>query len=80
MRDVIFLFIFRNSEYLKIIENSGFMKMKVHKQKEITLPDWLLSGYSDDFEIKSFHPGETGIFSLTISAERPSGCSCGGIC
>lgn len=68
------------TEYLKIIENSGFLNLKVHKQKEIKLPDSLLSGYNDVNELKSFHAGDTGIFSITVSAERPAGCSCGGIC
>ena len=68
------------SEYLKIVKNSGFLNMKVHKQKEIKLPDSLLSEYNDEYELKSFNTGDTGIFSITVSAERPSGCSCGGIC
>jgi len=68
------------NEYLNIIENCGFIKLKVHKQKEITLPDSLLYEYYDDFERNSFHPGETGIFSITVSAEKHTGCSCGGIC
>ncbi|MBG0860554.1 MAG: arsenite methyltransferase [Bacteroidales bacterium] len=68
------------TEYLKIIENSGFLNVKVHKQKEIKLPDSLLSEYNDVNELKSFHAGDTGIFSITVSAERPDSCSCGGIC
>jgi len=36
--------------------------------------------YNDADELKSFHAGDTGIFSITVSAERPAGCSCGGIC
>jgi len=68
------------SEYLKIIENSGFIKLKVHKQKEISLPDSIISEYYDEYEMNSFHNGETGIYSITVSAERPAGCSCGGIC
>jgi arsenite methyltransferase len=68
------------TEYLKIIENSGFLNVKVHKQKEIKLPDSLLSEYNDANELKSFHAGDTGIFSITVSAERPAGYSCSGIC
>jgi ubiquinone/menaquinone biosynthesis C-methylase UbiE len=68
------------NEYLKIIENSGFLNVKVHKQKEIKLPDSLLSEYNDSYELNSYHAGDTGIFSITVSAERPAGCSCGGIC
>jgi SAM-dependent methyltransferase len=68
------------TEYLKIIENSGFLNIKVHKQKEIKLPDSLLSEYNDPNELNSYHAGDTGIFSITVSAERDAGCSCGGIC
>ncbi|HBE43123.1 MAG TPA: arsenite S-adenosylmethyltransferase [Bacteroidales bacterium] len=59
------------SEYMNFIENSGFRNIKVHKQKEIVLPESILSEYYDDFEINSFHPGEKGIFSITVTAERP---------
>jgi arsenite methyltransferase len=58
-------------EYLKIIENSGFLNVKVHKQKEIKLPDSILSEYNDANELKSFHAGDTGIFSITVSAQKP---------
>ncbi|MBN2522529.1 MAG: arsenite methyltransferase [Bacteroidales bacterium] len=68
------------NEYLKIVKDSGFVNIKVHKQKEINLPDSLLSEYNDVDELKSFHAGETEIFSITVSATRPFGCSCGGVC
>jgi len=68
------------NEYLKIVENSGFINVKVHKQKEIKLPETLLSEFNDQNELKAYHTGNTGIFSITVSADRPSGCSCGGIC
>lgn len=58
-------------EYLKIIGNSGFLNVKVHKQKEISLPDSLLSEYNDSNELKSFHAGNTGIFSITVTANKP---------
>jgi ubiquinone/menaquinone biosynthesis C-methylase UbiE len=58
------------SEYLNIIENSGFRNFKLHKQKEISLPESILSEYYDDFEINSLNPGEKGIYSITVTAER----------
>jgi hypothetical protein len=36
----------------------------------ISIPDTLLSKYISDIEMKSFHEGETGIFSITVSAEK----------
>lgn len=59
------------NEYLKIVEDSGFMNVKVHKQKEIKLPETLLSEYNDQNELNAYHSGDTGIFSITVSAEKP---------
>jgi ubiquinone/menaquinone biosynthesis C-methylase UbiE len=59
------------TEYLKIVENSGFLNVKIHKQKEIKLPDSLLSEYNDANELTSYHAGDTGIFSITVSARKP---------
>ena len=68
------------NEYLSIIDNSGFFKSKVHKQKEISLPESLLSEFNDEKDLNSFKTGETGIFSITVSAEKPVDCGCGGKC
>jgi arsenite methyltransferase len=59
------------NEYLKIVEDSGFVNVKVQKQKEIRLPETLLSEYNDPNELKAYHIGDTGIFSITVSAEKP---------
>ena len=59
------------NEYLNIIKDSGFLKIKVHKEKEIKLPDSLLSEYNDPGELNSYHPGDTGVFSITVSAIKP---------
>jgi ubiquinone/menaquinone biosynthesis C-methylase UbiE len=57
-------------EYLGIIKKSGFIKMEIHKQKVISMPDELLAKYLDEDEIGSFHKKETGIFSITVSAYK----------
>jgi hypothetical protein len=59
------------SEYLKIIDNSGFFNTKVHKQHEIKLPESILTEFYDTNELNSYHSGNTGIFSITVSAEKP---------
>jgi ubiquinone/menaquinone biosynthesis C-methylase UbiE len=59
------------SQYLNCIENSGFRNVKVHKQKEIALPESILSEYYDDFELNTLHPGEKGVYSITVTAEKP---------
>lgn len=58
------------NEYLKIISDSGFTEATVHKKKEIRLPDNLLSEYNDHDEVNSYHSGERGIFSITVSARK----------
>jgi arsenite methyltransferase len=58
-------------EYLKIVETAGFLNIKVHKQKQIKLPDSLLAEYNDKSEISAYHSGEKGIFSITVYAEKP---------
>lgn len=58
------------TEYLKIVKDTGFLNVSVHKQKEIVLPDSLLSEYNDANELISFHNGDRGIFSITVSAEK----------
>jgi len=70
------------NEYLKIIDDSGFFKIKVHKQKEIKLPESILSELNDQDQLNSYRTGDTGIYSITVSAEKPvdCGCGCGGKC
>ncbi len=60
------------TEYLKIIENSGFINLVVHKQKEISLPESVLLNYNDENGLNLFHTGEVGIFSITVSALKQS--------
>lgn len=70
------------SNYLKIIDKSGFSNVKVHKEKVINLPESLMSELNDQDELNSYRTGETGIFSITVTGEKPSArvCSCGGKC
>jgi len=58
------------TEYLKIAEDTGFLNVRVHKQKEIKLPDSLLAEYNDANELDSYRAGDTGIFSITVSAKK----------
>ncbi|HEX2969604.1 MAG TPA: arsenite methyltransferase [Bacteroidales bacterium] len=49
-------------EYLGIIKSTGFSSVKIHKQKEIKLPEDMISGFEDD--------KETGIFSITVTGYK----------
>ena len=57
-------------DYLEIIKKQGFKNITVHKLKEISIPTELLSNYMTKEEITGFQNGETGIFSITVSAYK----------
>jgi hypothetical protein len=51
----------------------------VQKEKAIVLPDDILSDYLSEEEINSFKKSGTGIYSITVYAEKPLAC-CGTDC
>lgn len=57
-------------EYLGIIRNQGFRNITVHKQKAIDIPVEILQDYLSESEIADYQNGETGIFSVTVSAQK----------
>jgi arsenite methyltransferase len=57
-------------EYLQIMENANLSNIKIQKQKAVMLPDELLLQYLDEKEVSAFHSGGTGIFSITVYAEK----------
>ena len=58
--------------YLELIHNNGFKNVTVQKEKTIVIPDDILSNYLSTAEIQSFKSGNTGIFSITVFAEKPT--------
>jgi ubiquinone/menaquinone biosynthesis C-methylase UbiE len=65
-------------DYLHIVENSGFVSIKVQKEKLITIPDDILLKYMKQQEVDAFKQSDVGIYSITVYAEKQfSGCSCG---
>ena len=64
-------------QYLGIIKESGFINVEVKKAKKIDLPDDLLLKYLTADKLEKFKNGETGIFSITVTAQKPEGCGCG---
>jgi len=64
-------------EYLNIIDFAGFANIKVQKKKDIHIPDDILLKYLTPGDLDKFRRSETGIFSVTVYAEKPNcGCSC----
>ena len=69
----------QKDEYLKLIEANGFENITLQKEKVITIPDDILSNYLSSEQIASFKQSGTGIFSVTVYAEKPAAC-CGTDC
>lgn len=57
-------------EYLGLIEKTGFTGVTVQKKKPISIPEDVLSKYLSEDEIKDFQSGNTGIYSITVYAEK----------
>jgi len=70
----------QKEEYLSIIKEAGFANITVQKEKRINLPDEVLRDYLSTNEIKDFHSGTSGIFSVTVYAEKPENCCAPGCC
>ena len=70
----------QKDEYLSIIQQTGFSAITVQKEKRITLPDDILKDYLSSDQIQEFKSGKTGIFSITVYAEKPENCCAPGCC
>jgi arsenite methyltransferase len=62
----------QKSEYLGIIEESGFKKISVQKDKAIIIPDEILANYLSAEEIAEYKNSGTTITSITVYAEKPA--------
>jgi SAM-dependent methyltransferase len=63
-------------DYLDMIGKAGFVSIQVQKRRRITLPDEILLGYLSPEDLESFKRGGTGIFSVTVYAEKPEPTCC----
>lgn len=57
-------------DYLKTINHAGFKNVQVHKKRKIEIPVEILRSHLAPDELQDFMNGETGIFSITVSAEK----------
>ncbi|PAW94416.1 arsenite S-adenosylmethyltransferase [Mucilaginibacter sp. MD40] len=62
--------------YLGLIKSNGFTNITVQKEKVIVVPDDILNKYLGTAELESFKAGSTGIFSVTVYAEKPVAACC----
>ncbi len=70
----------QKSEYMGYISEIGFSNIAMVKEKQITVPDDILSEYLTADEINDFKQSGTGIFSITVYAEKPTACCEPGCC
>jgi arsenite methyltransferase len=58
--------------YLELIEINGFKNSTIQKEKPILIPDDILAAYLSTEEIKEFKNSGTGIYSITVFAQKPA--------
>lgn len=61
----------QKDEYLGHIEDLGFANTTIQKEKPIVMPDDILGKYLSEQEIEAFKNGSTGIYSITVFAQKP---------
>lgn len=57
--------------YLGYVQDLGFEQITLQKEKPIVIPDDILERYLSSDEIQSFNTGSTGIYSITVYAQKP---------
>lgn len=66
----------QKEEYMSIIEATGFVNTSIQKEKQIVLPDDILSQYLSAEEIAAHKQSNTGIYSITVYADKPAEACC----
>ncbi len=61
----------QKDDYLGFIKEAGFENVILQKEKVIEIPDDILKKYLDAAALAEFKNGNTGIFSVTVFAEKP---------
>ena len=61
----------QKNDYLKYIEEAGFKNIQIQKEKPIVIPNDILTKYLSENEAAEFNQGATGIFSISVYAEKP---------
>lgn len=62
----------QKQEYLEFIRLSGFENITIQKEKVINIPDDILSEYLSGTEMQEFRNSNTGIYSITVYAQKPA--------
>lgn len=57
--------------YLELIHANGFKNIQIQKEKQILIPDDILSNYLSEEELAAHKASGMGIYSITVYAEKP---------
>jgi SAM-dependent methyltransferase len=57
--------------YMELITMNGFSNVQIQKEKPIVIPDDILKNYLNEQELADYRSGNTGIYSITVYAEKP---------
>jgi arsenite methyltransferase len=66
--------------YLELINLNGFKNLIIQKEKPIYIPDDILRNFLSEEETKQFKSSGTGIYSVTVFAEKNDNCCEPGCC
>ncbi len=61
----------QKEDYLDLIRTTGFENILLQKEKTIIIPGDILQTHLNEDEMADFKAGSTGIFSITVYAEKP---------
>jgi len=57
-------------KYLGIIKSAGFKNIQIKKERRLELPNDLLLQYLNEQELAAFKKSGSGIFSITVYADK----------
>lgn len=66
--------------YLGLIRKNKFENSILQKEKLINIPDDILLNYLSEAQLKDFKQSGTGVYSITVYAEKPVSCCAPGCC
>ena len=62
--------------YLELIQLNGFENITIQKEKAIIIPEDILRNYLNAEQLEEFKAGSTGIFSVSVYAQKPESAPC----
>ncbi|MDF2455388.1 MAG: ubiE 2 [Cytophagaceae bacterium] len=66
----------QKEDYLGIINDTGFENITIQKEKPIIIPEEILLKYLPASEVEDYKTSESGIYSVTVYAEKPDSSCC----